>query len=422
MTSSLPSALADSLSPAQGRSIVQATARINCWDGSIRSGKTVASLLAWLLYVASAPPGELMMIGKTIQSVHRNLFLVLQNPEIFGPLADHVRYTANAPTAWILGRRVHIMGANDSKAETKLRGITLAGAYLDEATLVSKDFFDQLLGRMSVPGARLFATTNPDNPAHWLMTDYLKNPNAPLKRFRFTLDDNPFLDSEFVDDVKAMYTGMYYRRFVLGEWVAADGAIYSSWDPYEHIVDELPYIRSWVACGIDYGTTNPTHAVLLGLGDDKRLYAASEFRYDSKIHRKQLTDFEYSERLRAWLDDVPGYGRIKPRYMCVDPSAASFKIQLHRDGLNPVDGDNHVLDGIRMVASLFARRRLLVHRSCSELIQEIPGYAWDPKHSLMGVDKPIKVADHGCDALRYGVFTTRSAWAHYLPKDMLLAA
>ena len=149
MTSRLASALQDSLSPAQGRSIVLANQRINCWDGSIRSGKTVASLFAWLMYVAEAPPGELMMIGKTIQSVYRNLFLVLQNPEIFGPFADHIRYTANAPTAMVLGRRVHILGANDSKAETKLRGITLAGAYLDEATLVSKDFFDQLLGRMS---------------------------------------------------------------------------------------------------------------------------------------------------------------------------------------------------------------------------------------------------------------------------------
>lgn len=420
--SRLVSALQESLSPAQGRSIVQANQRINCWDGSIRSGKTIASLFAWLLYVASAPPGELMMIGKTIQSVYRNLFLPLQNPEITGPLADHVRYTANAPTAMILGRRVHILGANDSKAETKLRGITLAGAYLDEATLVSKEFFDQLLGRMSVQGARLFATTNPDNPAHWLMTDYLKNPNAPLRRFRFTLDDNPYLDPEYVDSVKRMFTGMYYKRFVLGEWVAADGAIYSSWDPDEHIVDRLPSIKQWVAVGLDYGTSNPLHAVLIGLGDDKRLYVVSEYRYDSKIHKKQLTDHEYSERVRAWLDDVPNVGRVRPSYLCVDPSAASFKIQLYRDGMKPVDGNNDVLDGIRLVASLFARKRLLVHRSCASLIEEIPAYAWDPQHSLRGEDKPIKIADHGVDALRYGIFTTRSLWLNYLPKDVLLPA
>ncbi|WP_328981761.1 PBSX family phage terminase large subunit [Streptomyces mirabilis] len=403
------------LSPKQGRSIIQSTARINVWEGSIRSGKTVASLIRWLKFVAEAPErGELVMIGKTIRSVFSNLFLPLMDPEITGPYAAHIHYTANAPYATILGRRVHVLGANDSKAEGKLRGITLAGAYLDEATLVSKEFFDQLVGRMSVEGAKLFTTTNPDNPAHWLMRDWLANPNTPVRRWHFTVDDNPFLPAQYVADIKAMYTGLYYRRFVLGEWVAAEGAVFDMWDPDVHVVDLMPQMHRWVSLGIDYGASNPTAGVLLGLGNDKRMYAVSEYRYDGRQQRRTQTQSETSQAMRAWLADIPGYGRVRPPFVAVDPSAASFKEQLHRDGLSPVSADNSVLDGIRLVSDLLARKKLFVHRSCKGLISEIPGYSWDDRAALLGEDKPLKVNDHSVDAIRYGAFTTRSQWAHLI--------
>jgi PBSX family phage terminase large subunit len=401
------------ISDKQGRSIVQSTARINVWEGSIRSGKTVASLIRWLKFIAEAPErGELVMIGKTIRSVFSNLFLPLMDPEITGPYAAEVHYTANAPYATILGRRVHVLGANDSKAESKLRGITLAGAYLDEATLVSKEFFDQLVGRMSIEGAKLFTTTNPDNPAHWLMRDWLANPNTPVRRWHFTVDDNPFLPAQYVADIKAMYTGLYYRRFVLGEWVAAEGAVFDMWDPDVHVVDLMPRMHRWIGLGIDYGASNPTAAVLLGLGDDKRLYAVSEYRYDGRQQRRTQTQSETSEAIRAWLSDIPTYGRVRPPFVAVDPSAASFKEQLHRDGLSPVPADNSVLDGIRFVSDLLARNKLMVHRSCKGLIAEMPGYSWDDRAALLGEDKPLKVNDHSVDAIRYGAFTTRGQWAH----------
>lgn len=409
----LTSPLAVALSPKQGRSIVQSTARINVWEGSIRSGKTLASLLRWLQFIAQAPEdGELVMIGKTIRSVYSNLFTVLMDPKKTGVWAQAIQYTANAPYATILGRRVHVLGANDSKAEGKLRGITLAGAYLDEATLVSKEFFDQLLGRMSVDGAKLFTTTNPDNPAHWLMRDWLSNPNAPLRRWHFTIEDNPGLNEQFKADIRSMYTGLYYRRFVLGEWVAAEGAIFDMWDPDLHVVDLMPQVHRWVSLGIDYGASNPTAAVLFGLGNDRKLYAVSEYRYDGRQQRRTQTQSETSAAIRAWLADIPQHGRVRPPFVAVDPSAASFKEQLHRDGLSPVPADNTVLDGIRLVSDLLAQNKLFVHRSCKGLIAEIPSYSWDDRAALLGEDKPLKVNDHSCDATRYGLFTTRSQWAH----------
>ncbi|QGZ53406.1 PBSX family phage terminase large subunit (plasmid) [Streptomyces sp. QHH-9511] len=406
------------LSRKQIRSVAEATTKISCWEGAIRSGKTIASLLKWLIFVAQAPTtGELVIVGKTSQTIHRNLFMPLQNPALFGDMTKLIHYTPGAPTATILGRTVHVIGANDSKSEPKIRGMTVCGAYVDEVTLVPQVFFEQLLGRMSVRGAQLFCTTNPDNPAHWFMRDWLSQEGRkPIRRFSFTIDDNPFLDPEYVADMKASHEGLFYRRFILGEWVAAEGAIYDAWSRERHIVTALPKagIHKWISLGVDYGTSNPFHAVLLGLGADRKLYAAAEWRYEARQTRRQLTDTEYSERLRAWLADVPGVGPVRPQFITVDPSAASFSAQLHRDKLKPTPAKNDVMDGIRTVSSLIAANKLLVLDSCKALITEIGGYSWDDKAAARGEDKPIKVADHGVDALRYGIYTTRALWQRHL--------
>src|SRR5690606_30937155 len=141
--------------------------------------------------------------------------------------------------------------------------------------------FNQLVDRCSVPGAKIFGDTNPDSPFHWLMKHYLSRADGrDVARWRFRLEDNPVLSPEYVERLKRLHVGMWYRRMVLGEWVAAEGAVYDMFDPARHVVDTLPAMRNyWV--GIDYGTTNPTVAVLLGLGDDERLYVVREWRWDS---------------------------------------------------------------------------------------------------------------------------------------------
>lgn len=409
------------LSAAQIRSVADAHARINIWSGAIRSGKTVVSLLRWLIYVSQAPAGELVVVAKTSQTAMRNVFAPLQDPALFGELAGHTHYTAGAASASILGRRVWVIGANDVRSETRLRGLTCAGAYVDEATLVPQQFFTQLLGRMSVPGAKLFATTNPDNPAHWLRRDFiLRQGDLDLRHWHFTLDDNPVLGDDYKKAIKAEFVGLWFRRMVLGEWVAAEGAVYGMWDPAVHVVDIVPPIVHWISVGIDVGTTNPTHAVLLGLGANGRLYVTAEWRYDSRQSHRQLTDAEYSQRIRQWLREVPipatrqangdWLRGVQPDYVVVDPSAASFRVQLHHDGVSNIPADNEVLDGIRVVSSLLAAGRLFVHRSCEALIAELPGYAWSDEARLKGEDKPLKVDDHGVDALRYAIKTTRSLW------------
>lgn len=418
------------LSPKQIRSIVGSldTPQIALWSGAVSSGKTIASLLAFLFHVSTAPEtGLIVVVGRTLQTIERNLIDPLQSPMLFGPLAAQVHHTTGSTTAVILGRVVHLVGASDARAEGRIRGATVALAYVDEATLLPYSFWMMLLSRLRVAGARLLATTNPDGPAHWLRREFiLRADDVGMRHWHFTLDDNPSLTADYVARLKSQYTGLWYRRFVEGEWCLAEGVVYDSWDPETHVVSKLPRIEQWISLGIDYGTTNPFHAVAVALGMDGRLYVTHEYRYDSKIGRRQLTDVEYSERLRDWLATAPIHGTeltgISPRYTVVDPSAASFRIQLHDHGIRTVLGDNEVLPGIRNVASLLATRRLLVHESCTALINEFPGYSWDPAKAERGEDAPVTVDDHGLDALRYAVHTTQQAWRTRLAKTGLETA
>ncbi|WP_404959029.1 PBSX family phage terminase large subunit [Streptomyces sp. 147326] len=410
------------LSRKQLRSIGQATARINIWHGSVRSGKTIASLLAFVIAVATAGPSGLIIIcGRSLQTIERNCLEPLMDASLFGPLSRHIQHTRGATTATILGRTVHLIGAADTRAEGRLRGLTAQLAYVDEATLLPEGFWTQLLARLSVPGARLMATTNPDSPRHWLKAGYLDRAHElNLRAWHFKLADNPSLSPAYVADLTAEYVGLWRRRMIDGAWVVAEGAIYDQWDEDTHVVSTLPPMRRyWV--GLDYGTTNPFAALLLGEGADDRMYVCAEWRHDSRAAHRQMTDAQYSAAVRAWLaewrhpsDPTAGAG-VMPEWTFIDPSAASFIQQLWQDGHPGITrADNSVSDGIRSVSSLLAAGRLLVHCSCEGLLSELPGYSWDPAATAKGEDRPIKVSDHSADALRYVVHSTGHEWRHLL--------
>lgn len=412
------------LSPKQIRTIALSQARVNVWSGAIRSGKTFASSIRWLTYLANPPKGgQFVMVGRTRDSIARNVIAPMQDPEVFGDLADHVKYTSGAPLANILGRRVYIMGASDSKAEKAIRGMTLAGAYIDEVTIQSHEFFSQLLGRMSVPGAQAFVTTNPDNPAHWFKTQYLDRIGTPggvnnWRSWYFKLEDNPSLTNSYKRSIASEYTGLFYKRFILGQWVAAEGAVYDSWDPAAHVVphDEIPPITAYYGVGIDYGTTNATAATLFGMAADGCLYFLDEWVYKPTSKEVRRTDVELSDGIRQWLrsdHELRGVPLDPQRIqIIVDPAAASFRVQLAADGTPTIAGNNDVLNGIRTVSGLLSSGRLKVSSRCKNLISEFPGYTWDPKATDQGEDAVIKINDHSLDSARYATVTTETLWRY----------
>lgn len=422
VTTAVIAAVLSRLSPRQVWSIARASARVTLWTGSIRSGKTIASLLAWLIFVSQAPRGgELVVVGRTRESIARNVFGPLVDPSLFGPLAQHVSYTAGAPTAVVLGRTVHVLGASDARAEMVLRGLTVAGAYVDEATLVSEAFWTQLLGRMSVPGARLFATTNPDGPAHWLKRQVVDRAvELGYRVFQFRLADNTHLDPAYVAQITREYTGLWYRRFILGEWVQAAGAIYDTWDPARHVIPaaDLPTMDRVLALGADYGDQHATRGYLLGIGPDTRpghdgedrLYVLDEWAPG------RMTIGQHSTDLRQWLATRPVDAWRTPEWVAVDSAASSFRHQLFHDGVPGVrNAHKTVLPGIRTLAALLAVNKLTVADTCTHLIDRIPGYVWDEKAAKRGDDAPVKSNDDEVDALRYAIYTTRLDWRSRIP-------
>lgn len=398
------------------------TARENIFEGAVRSSKTICTIMQWLKFIRTGPDGPLLMVGKTERTLKRNVIDPIQ--EMVG--AKRCRYKVGAGEVDLLGRTIYVAGAHDETSADKIKGLTLAGAYGDELTTWPESFYDMLGTRLSVPGAQFYGTTNPAAPTHWLMKKYLKrarlhldrdgvihtadDPDAlDMHRFSFQLADNPTLTPDYIHNLSTKYTGLFYRRNVLGEWVLAEGCVYEKWDPDVHVVAELPLIDTWLGIGLDYGATNPFAALAAGIGTGpdgiRRVYFASEYGYDSASAGRQLAPSQYSEAVRDWITNtqVPGQPTrgIPAPWVYVDP-AADFDNQLYYDGLNNVaDANNSVLAGIQTVSSLIASDRLRVHKDCTGWIDEASAYSWDPKATERGEDKPLKVGDHYMDAGRY---------------------
>jgi PBSX family phage terminase large subunit len=385
------------LSGKQRSFVAHSDAFITVADGAVRSGKTHAAMIRLAEMCARGPAGDFAIFGKTERTVKRNVVY----PLVEGLPGGAVRYVQGSGELYVFGRRCWVVGANDVRAEEKVRGMTLAGAYANEATLYPHELFQQLIDRCSVDGAQILADCNPDSPYHWLMKDYLAAglPKTDLKRFRFRLDDNPVLSESYKERIKRLHTGLWYRRMVEGEWVVAEGAVYDMLDTTPggaHVVTELPERFERVVLGVDYGTANPT--VFLAAGKSATTWTVfSEARYDGREGR-QRTDAEHSRVFREWLEGL-GY---TPSSIEVDPSGASFKTQLRQDGVSRIrDADHAVLDGIRTVSSGLTEGTLKIHHSCEGLLSEMSTYSWDAKAQERGEDRPLKVADHGPDALRY---------------------
>lgn len=375
-------------------SIIDATGRLNIWEGSVRSSKTVDANIAWLNFVATGPPGPLLMTGKTRDTVHRNILDPMSEwlpEEDFDPHQNEIE---------IFGRPVYIVGANDEKAVKKIQGLTLIGAYADEIATLPESYFKMLLSRLSLPGARFFGTTNPDSPYHWLKVEYLDKLKSPhLNQFHFILEDNPHLPPEYVAALKEEYVGLWYRRYILGEWCLAEGSVYDMWDEEKHVIDKapVPHADSYII-GIDYGTNNPCVFLMVGVRDDVAT-VEKEYYYDSTAKGRQLTDAQYSAALQEFI------GKTEVDAVVIDPSAASFKVQVSNDGITTTDADNSVIDGIRFVSSMLQAGRLKISEQCPNLIKEFSSYVWDSKKQDKGEDAPMKQNDHALDALRYALYT-----------------
>ena len=387
------------LSPKQLQSFSEATHRFNIWVGAIRSGKTYASIWKLIDLLKNGPPGDCMIIGVSLDTIQRNILRDLYKFLGGNKPSDKTTRTK------LYGRDVYFVGANDDGSVKRIQGSTLAIAYVDEATCIPQSFFKMLEGRLSVPGSQMIGTCNPEGPMHWLKKEYIDRAHdLDIKTWNFTLDDNPILDETYKNSIKTSYTGMWYKRYILGEWAVSHGLIYDAYDHLNLYENPFDYANYWLV-GVDYGTSNATAAVLCAVTPTKwpQIHVVQEYYYDSVKKGRQKTDDELADDL------VTLCGVHSVRAIYVDPSAASLKAELRRRNLPVLDAKNDVLEGIKVTSKFIANKNLVIHKSCQQLIETIQSYSWDPKAADRGEDKPLKKSEHICDALRYALY---SAFPH----------
>lgn len=376
--------------------------RINLLEGSVSSGKTWISLVLWAFWVKTMPDGQdhlYLMSARSLTTLKRNCLLLLQS--LVGE--SNFTFSISSKEGLLFGRRILLEGANDAQAEAKIRGLTLQGAYCDELTKMQEDFFSMLLSRLRLPGAKLFATTNPDAPGHWLKTDYIdRAAQLDFLDVKFLIDDNTTLPPDYVEAIKTEYTGVYYQRFILGEWTLAEGLIYPM---YQDAIAEPPDGEpSKYVLSIDYGTMNAFAAGLWALYD-ATWYQIDEYYYSGRDEGAQKTDEEYADDLDEFTMGLGDEWR-KLRTI-IDPSAASMIAMLRRRRrYHVIPADNAVLDGIRETATCLKSGKVKVSPACKNWIREAGGYVWDEDAAE---DRPVKVDDHAMDQTRYFVKTMNLA-------------
>lgn len=366
-------------------------------DGAVRSGKTLATGVSFLLWATANFDGaDFAICGKTIVSVRRNLVDELTRFFENSGFSVERKISRNFFTVTHRGRRnrFFLFGGKDEGSAALIQGMTLAGVLLDEVALMPRSFVEQALARCSLKGSKMWFNCNPDNPSHWFRTEWiLKSDEKKALYLHFTMDDNPSLTEEVKQRYERLYSGAFYRRFVLGEWSALSGAVYPMFDRTKHVFETAPQCtRFAVSC--DYGTVNPSSFGLWGESSGV-WYRLSEYYYSSKKEGAMRTDEEHYTALERLCGDKDIEAVI------VDPSAASFIecIRRHRK-FKVVPADNDVLSGISRVGDALRSGKIMISSDCRDCIREFESYRWDEKG---GRDSVVKENDHAMDDLRYFV-------------------
>lgn len=364
-------------------------------DGAVRSGKTLCTGLSFFCWaMCSFQSRNFALCGRTIQSVRRNLLSeLLPLLERMGFRCDQ-KVSRNMILVRLGGRwnQFYLFGGKDERSAALIQGITLAGALLDEVALMPRSFVEQTAARCSVTGSRLWFSCNPESPAHWFYQEWVcKAEEKRALRLQFTMADNPGLSDKVRARYASTFQGAFYRRFVLGEWVAAEGLVYDFFDEsFVREVPEGPFEEWYVSC--DYGTSNPTSMGLWGRKDGT-WFRVKEYYYDGRAARRQKTDEEYADDLAALAGGRP------VRAVVADPSAASFCETLRRRGWRVKKADNQVVSGIRLTARLLKSGKLVICKGCGSAVREFGLYRWDDRAA--GRDQVRKEHDHAMDEIRY---------------------
>ena len=393
------------LSAKQLEFIAGSTSKWNLAHGSVRSGKTVGSTFAFMHDVDACPDNKIYIVGHTFDTAKRNIVnLIMESKElsVYRPFC-----TWSGKKLFFKDKSITILGAKDEGSIRHFQGDTHSLTLCDEITLYPESIIDMIDTRLSPSHSKGYATMNPSYPSHkvkkWIDKATEGDPN--YYALHFTLEDNPYVDQAYKDRIKSSLSGIFYKRNYLGLWCLAEGAIFDFFDHGIHVVNKPPRAAEYWVAGIDYGTSNNFACVLMGVNTGHHTqtgvcrWIEKEYVWNSKKMGRQKTNAEYADDVERFLEP---YGL---RGIYVDPSAASFKLELQRRGMTVIDADNDVLNGLTYMCSEMCKGNLFVLKECVNTIKELESYVWDNKACERGDERPLKKDDHCVDAMRYCFYT-----------------
>lgn len=387
-------------------------------DGAVRSGKTVSMALSYVMWAMEKFDGyNFALCGKTVGALRRNvvnplkqmlksrgyrmedartegMICISRTMKVDGKYQTHTNY-------------FYIFGGKDEGSQDLIQGITLAGLFCDEVALMPQSFVNQATARCSVTGAKMWFSCNPNSPFHWFKTEWINKLDEKRAMYlHFTMEDNLSLDPKVIERYKKLYIGVFYKRYILGLWVSADGAVYPMFDTDIHM-QEIK--RNWTRIFVsgDFGIQNATTFGIFGYYAPEKRYHQIASYYHSGRDEGQKTVKEYVADLKQFITA----NMVMPEYIAIDPSASALMVELRKDNwfnrhnIRIVPAKNNVELGIQVVSYLFNEERLTFDPSCVKDAEEFTSYVWDTDKLDKGIEEVVKIHDHACDKVRYAVLT-----------------
>lgn len=370
-------------------------------NGAVRAGKTVIDNYLFLLELKrikrladanNDTHPQYILAGFSSNSIFTNVVAAIDS--YFGVTMKTDRHG-----------HYHLFGVDIVPAYTgsirgvgSIRGMTSYGAYINEGSLATHEVFQEIVARCSVPDARIICDTNPDIPTHWLKTDYIdnKDPDARIKAFSFTIDDNTFLSQDYVKSFKAATPkGMFYDRQILGLWVTGEGIVYQDFNKDTMVIpdNQIPADLTYY-CGVDWGFEHPNPILLLGDDNEGNTYVLRDY-----TKRHKFIDY--------WVDIAKNLQREFGQNLTfwADSARPDNVTEFQANGINAINANKDVLAGIECVAKKMRTGNFYIAESASAgLLDEIYQYSWDEN-----TGKPLKENEtrHNdrLDALRYAIYS-----------------
>lgn len=416
----------DFYSEKQKKVLRSAKARWNILYGATRSGKTFVSYSTALLHIAEHYNDNILFAGKTINTLDRNVFDPMR--EIYGN--NHIGKIVDKREITIFGKKCYCVGANDDRAISKIQGVGLGYAYLDELTTFPENFFQMLKSRLDAPNACCDATCNPESPSHFVK-QFIDKKEVDIYSEHFTLYDNPFLAPDFITALENEYRGtIYFDRWVLGKWVKAEGLVFPLFKRERHYLTPNEFAKQYgkhyittVIFGVDGATTNDSTAIEpLAIMSNGQAVAIEPYYHNPKING-QLSNEQQIPLIKKYLQDLESKYKFLQNgatfYMAVDCASADLclSLQYHLPNYYNVRPFTHknIMQTTDIVNNAFSRNAIAILNfggyynyyrntfvtSERQLVVDLELMTWDKNNEKYD---PAVPNDCG-DAFRYAVCT-----------------